>query len=218
MTQNSKNTHIDINRISTYFDKTNIKDLIKEAISLETNNQIGFFYLDKKRAQDIIKRTGYQLPRKLDSLNSNIIIRNIGENVNRKTDHVTKSQQFIRWFGDWQNKPQSASKVVDADGKPLVMYHGTGSDLNVLNKSKTETTKVGEVTPITTETATLNDNLCITSVLLIAYNVKEYSDIARYSKYDTIYYFDEDELWSGFTKTGCRKGFTFRQPKIYLRN
>ena len=81
--------------------------------------QTGFFYIDKKRAQDIIKRSGYQLPSGLDSLSSNIIIRNTDGNVNRKIDHITKSQQFLRWFGDWQNKPQDASKVVDKDGKPL---------------------------------------------------------------------------------------------------
>jgi N12 class adenine-specific DNA methylase/GGDEF domain-containing protein/adenine-specific DNA methylase len=34
----------------------------------------------------------------------------------------TQTEAFKRWFGD--------SKVVDADGKPLVVYHGTPSDFN----------------------------------------------------------------------------------------
>ena len=109
---------IDINRITTYFDKSNINDFIKEAVALENNNQTGFFYLDKKRTRDIFKRSGYQLPSRLESSNSNIIINSINGNVNRKILDVTQSQQFIRWFGDWNNKPQSASKVVDKDGKP----------------------------------------------------------------------------------------------------
>lgn len=46
---------------------------------------------------------------------------------------VTQSQQFIRWFGDWQNKPKSASKVVDKDGKPLVVYHQTNADFTVFD-------------------------------------------------------------------------------------
>ncbi len=122
---NRKN--IDINRVITYFDKDNINDLIKEAIALENLNETGFYYLNKKRTQEIIKRSGYQLPGKLDNLSSNIIIRKLGENVNRKISDVTQSRQFIRWFGDWQNKPKRASKVVDKDGKPLVVYHGTSN-------------------------------------------------------------------------------------------
>ena len=37
----------------------------------------------------------------------------------------TESQQFKRWFGDWQNDPAHASKVVNEDGTPKVVYHGT---------------------------------------------------------------------------------------------
>jgi len=37
------------------------------------------------------------------------------------------TDNFKNWFGDWKNKPQEASKVVDEGGKPLVVYHGTQS-------------------------------------------------------------------------------------------
>ena len=105
--------------------KNNINDLIKEAVALETTGEIGFYYLDKKRTQSIFKRTGYQLPRTLNNLSSNVIIRTIDDNVNRKINNITQSQQFKRWFGDWQNKPQNASKAVDGNGEPLVLYHQT---------------------------------------------------------------------------------------------
>jgi hypothetical protein len=39
----------------------------------------------------------------------------------------TKTDNFKKWFGDWEKDPANASKVVDADGKPLVVYHGTNS-------------------------------------------------------------------------------------------
>ena len=66
---------------------------------------------------------------------------------------------------------------------------------DVVAISKKETTKVGEVTPITTETATLNDSLYMTSILLKAYNVKEKTTYpnAKYSKDDTIFDDFEDE-------------------------
>ena len=36
-----------------------------------------------------------------------------------------ESTNFKNWFGDWENDPEHASKVVDKDGRPLVVYHGT---------------------------------------------------------------------------------------------
>lgn len=96
-------------------DKNNINDLIKEAVALETTGKIGFYYLDKKRTQSIFKRSGYQLPRTLNNLSSNTIIRTIDDNVNKKINKITQSKQFIRWFGDWQNSPAKASKAVDSN-------------------------------------------------------------------------------------------------------
>lgn len=98
--------------------KNNINDLIKEAVALETTGKIGFYYLDKKRTQSIFKRSGYQLPRTLNNLNSNTIIRSIDNNVNRKINNITQSKQFIRWFGDWQNSSAKASKAVDSNSEP----------------------------------------------------------------------------------------------------
>ena len=132
-----KDKHIDVNLVATYFNKNNINDLIKEAIALENNNQVGFYYLDKKRTQSIIKKTGYQLPWRLNNSSSNIIIRKIDSNVNKKIKKITQSKQFVRWFGDWQNNPKSASKVVDGNGEPLVVYHQTGNDFTVFDTKHT---------------------------------------------------------------------------------
>lgn len=75
--------------------KNNINDLIKEAVALETTGKTGFYYLDKKRTQSIFKRSGYQLPRTLNNLSSDTIIRSIDDNVNRKINNITQSKQFI---------------------------------------------------------------------------------------------------------------------------
>lgn len=40
----------------------------------------------------------------------------------------TETPEFKRWFGD--------SKVVDAKGKPLVVYHGTNADFDTFDKNK----------------------------------------------------------------------------------
>ena len=38
---------------------------------------------------------------------------------------IVRTPAFKRWFGDWQNDPENASKVVDENGEPMVTYHGT---------------------------------------------------------------------------------------------
>lgn len=38
-----------------------------------------------------------------------------------------RTPEFKQWFGDWENSPETASKVVDGNGEPQVVYHGTSS-------------------------------------------------------------------------------------------
>lgn len=38
---------------------------------------------------------------------------------------MVRTPAFKRWFGDWQNDPAGSSKVVDENGEPLIVYHGT---------------------------------------------------------------------------------------------
>lgn len=51
-------------------------------------------------------------------------------------NNFTESQQFKRWFGDWQNDPDEASKVVNEDGTPKVVYHGTDAEFTAFSKEK----------------------------------------------------------------------------------
>ena len=57
--------------------------------------------------------------------------------VEEKISNVTESQQFKRWFGDWKNHPENASKVVNADGTPKVVYHGTNMEFWEFDLTKT---------------------------------------------------------------------------------
>ena len=44
---------------------------------------------------------------------------------------LVRTPAFKQWFGDWENDPANASKVVDSNGEPLVVYHGTNEEFNV---------------------------------------------------------------------------------------
>ena len=44
-------------------------------------------------------------------------------NLNERQWLQVRTKNFINWFGDWINDPANASKVVDENGEPLVVYH-----------------------------------------------------------------------------------------------
>lgn len=46
-------------------------------------------------------------------------------NLNEKQWIWVRTPTFMRWFGDWINDPENASKVVDENGEPKVVYHGS---------------------------------------------------------------------------------------------
>jgi hypothetical protein len=52
---------------------------------------------------------------------------------------LVRTPEFKAWFGDWQNDPANASKVVDENGEPLVVYHFSDKKFNVFElKSASE--------------------------------------------------------------------------------
>ena len=71
---------------------------------------------------------------------------------NGKPSNLTPTQhrqvrtpEFKKWFGDWENDPKNASKVVDENGEPLVVYHGTDRDIDVFNKENRRNIRSNEV-------------------------------------------------------------------------
>ena len=52
-----------------------------------------------------------------------------GKKSNLTTEQykLVRTPEFKAWFGDWENDPANASKVVDQNGEPLVVYHGSKS-------------------------------------------------------------------------------------------
>jgi len=56
---------------------------------------------------------------------------------------LVRTPEFKAWFGDWENDLENASKVVDENGEPLVVYHGTTKYFNVFDlKFASKQTKV----------------------------------------------------------------------------
>ncbi len=55
-------------------------------------------------------------------------------NLTEKQWLTVRTQAFKDWFGDWENDPEAASKVVDENGEPKVVYHNSGKRRNVLSR------------------------------------------------------------------------------------
>lgn len=51
-------------------------------------------------------------------------------NLTEKQYAQVRTKAFKEWFGDWENDPESASKVIDENGEPLVVYHNTPFKFN----------------------------------------------------------------------------------------
>lgn len=50
-----------------------------------------------------------------------------------------RTKRFKKWFGDWENDPENASKVVDENGEPIVMYHGSKAEFEEFSTQKMNT-------------------------------------------------------------------------------
>lgn len=61
-----------------------------------------------------------------------------GKDTNLTEDQwlSVRTEAFKNWFGDWEHDPENASKVVDENGEPRVVYHGTYGDFTVFDKAK----------------------------------------------------------------------------------
>ena len=119
---------IDSNAITSIHTRTNAAKLLADAITNDSDTAIRLFYLNKKSATALFNASGVQFPGGKTVTDGYIhSIRDAGSFVNTKFENVTQTQQFKRWFGDWQKNPKRASKVVNADGTPKIVYHGTAA-------------------------------------------------------------------------------------------
>ncbi len=129
-----------------------------------------------------------------------------------------RTPEFKAWFGDWENDPKNASKVINKEtGEPLVVYHGTGNKFNVFEKMKSSrgnffTGESREVEPqafffsedydYSEQVARVraNETIEVKSVFLnMRYrnNISDYADISDYTT-DTEEDFMDKSIWTYF--------------------
>lgn len=127
--RNVNGKRIDVNVLSSAYLK-NTNSLIENALAEENAGQIGIFYLDTKNeaVAKVAERVQFPNQPTKAAASSEIILHQVSEKVNLRVENQTQTKQFMQWFGDWQNSPSDASRIVNSDGTPKAMYHGTASD------------------------------------------------------------------------------------------
>ena len=66
-------------------------------------------------------------------------------NLTPEQYRLVRTPEFKVWFGDWENSPETASKVVDENGEPLICYHGTWNyGFTIFDKKKQARTDSGD--------------------------------------------------------------------------
>lgn len=95
-----------------------------------------------------IKNNGYSLDKTPEGKDSNLFksILNLPEvngniEIAKKLKSLVYSEDFINWFGNWLNNSEESSKIVDDNGEPKLVYHGSGREfINFEERERGSTT------------------------------------------------------------------------------
>lgn len=58
-----------------------------------------------------------------------VFVDSLGTEYSAEAAEPVDSQAFKDWFGDWTSNRANHSQVVDDQGRPLIVYHGTGTNI-----------------------------------------------------------------------------------------
>ena len=124
---------IDSNAVTSIYGRKNaVTTLLTNAINKHNSGQTALYYINRKEAAKLYQSARVIMPKIPSAVNGFVSsITDPGSPVKPKIKNQTETHQFKRWFGDWQSQPEQASKVVNEDGTPKVVYHGTGANFTV---------------------------------------------------------------------------------------
>ena len=130
-------------KLSSISDKERAIQLFKQAQTIFNNNVRLFQDTDNNWRINVAKPISKALNDEYESILKNAPRNEQGRllapngkpsNLNEKQYAQVRTKTFKEWFGDWENDPANASKVVDENGEPLVVYHGSkNGNFNIFN-------------------------------------------------------------------------------------
>jgi GNAT superfamily N-acetyltransferase len=116
----------------------NDKELLRR---YKNEESIGFTAIAHLKSKGLIPRADGQKRKSEKYMEYGGLIAPNGKasNLTPEQYKLVRTKAFKDWFGDWENDPENSSKVVDENGEPLVMYHGTQNTFTIFEMDYIET-------------------------------------------------------------------------------
>ena len=130
-------------------------------------------------------------------------------NLTERQYAQVRTKAFKDWFGDWENNPSEASKVVDENGEPLVVWHSGMSEIkdNIFrNKVITTINKSEEWVTDKSIEDYIKEGYVISQEDIAKYN--EGKDV-EISKPNAIYASSERDVSNSYTKKSYEASIEF---------
>ena len=119
--------------LTAYYQMINRGEYSNKELPVETLSQAKARQEEySKEMQDILANA------KRDSEGNLLAPNGKKSNLTERQYAQVRTKAFKDWFGDWENNPSEASKVVDENGEPLVVYHGTRDSFTTVDFSKSD--------------------------------------------------------------------------------
>lgn len=112
--------------LTAYYQMINRGEYSNRELPVETLSQA------KARQEEYFKEMQDILAKAPRNSEGKLLVRPGGpvSNLDERQYAQVRTKAFKDWFGDWENNPENASKVVDENGEPLVVYHATNKIFN----------------------------------------------------------------------------------------
>lgn len=117
-----------------------------------------------------------------------------------------RTENFKKWFGDWENNPKSASKIVDENGEPLINYHGTSSDFNEFVKN--------EIGKVTNNAGIFGNGFYFTNGKKLAENYSKYNKEKKGKVIEGYLNIKKPFIWSSKSSVEVAKKLGFPSTRI----
>jgi hypothetical protein len=92
--------------------------------------------INENKSKNKIEKNREHLPNNFFSDGGLIAPNGKPSNLTPEQYKLVRTPEFKAWFGDWQNDPENASKVVDENGEPKVVWRGESKDFNKFDYKK----------------------------------------------------------------------------------
>lgn len=119
--------------LTAYYQMINKGKYSNRALPTETLSQA------KARQEEYSKEMQDILDKAPRNSEGKLLVRPGGpvSNLTERQYAQVRTKAFKDWFGDWENDPENASKIVDENREPLVVYHGGMAGINTfLNRDE----------------------------------------------------------------------------------